>query len=1207
MPLDPALSPHPKRFPLSLCEILEKEFITTHGSAIPGQPGSLLRKEDVCFERLLEQLRSSFPAAPATAAGAIKDLLLRASVPVPAADSWTGDECERVLAALNRALQDRIPLYDAALLESDAKAVQLASLRREKSAELNQDEKLRLNRLLLEAAFPPGVIAAADTVRLSLLFDAVHALKESDARTALCLSGGGIRSAAFCLGILQGLARCGLLERFDYLSTVSGGGYVGSWLSTWVHRHPRGLRGVARDLAGHAGSQHSTWTDKIEPGPAPIRFLRDYSSFLNPRARLFSADTWTWIGIYLRNLSLNWLALIPALLFVLALPRLYASALAYFGDNTADPLLIAVGALAALLVIICVTINRPSISDQVAPPWRDTAVWRQNSVAWRRKLGQPRAVFALGIVPLLVFAVLTTVWMWRGAAADAPSLAASVQKYLWGEAIVFLGWLVSIPLLPKRARKTLAFECLAFLFAGLLTWVSLGTLDYAAAGIAAGKGAPLRFLSFTLYPAHLYIILGVPAVLLSVLAGMTLFIGVVSKSQWIEDEDREWWARFGAKVLIWTLVWLAVSAIMLLGPPLLLEFPKLIGAIGGGAGLIALLIGKSALGPANEPTTETKNKLKAVVGVNAVAILSALFLALFLALLSLLTSALLHKWPPAFPGTMFELHRACGALEPFTLWKEAAGNVFQNPQIHLELACQTPLDLIALTMAALAAVVGVFSLAINLNKFSLHAAYRIRIARTFLGASRGRERRPNPFTGFDPLDNIQMHELQPALLLEGDIVDLPGLVARFKDAPDSDASPAGLLALNMRKPEHDRTTALHDRLRSYRPGTPVLTSLQRDLIESLNRILETVDLSEQEAFKPFLAGDTASKVRDFLAHGNLIFANRLLIEAAFEREIRPYDFPPRPPHKLVHVLNLTLNLVRGKKLAWQERKAAPFVVTPMHTGSYYLGYRESLDYGGKDGISIATAAAISGAAVSPNMGYSSSPVTALLLTLFNVRLGWWLGNPGVAGDATFTRAEPAFSLAPVFSEALGFTDDESPYVYLSDGGHFENLGIFEMVLRRCRLVVSTDAGADPNYEFGDLGNAVRKIRIDLGIPIEFRDLPIRRYAGKEDAAARYCAIGRIMYSAVDGLGAPDGTLICFKPALSGKEPRDVLHYAAANPVFPQEPTSDQFFGESQFESYRQLGEFALLNSLGLESSSPAREMSAADFRNAISSYLNSPV
>ena len=201
-------------------------------------------------------------------------------------------------------------------------------------------------------------------------------------------------------------------------------------------------------------------------------------------------------------------------------------------------------------------------------------------------------------------------------------------------------------------------------------------------------------------------------------------------------------------------------------------------------------------------------------------------------------------------------------------------------------------------------------------------------------------------------------------------------------------------------------------------------------------------------------------------------------------------------HELVvkrpfHVVNMALNLVRGKNLAWQQRKAESFTVTPLHAGSYRVGYRRSQDYGKGDkgeSISLGTAVAISGAAASPNMGYHSSPGITFLLTLFNARLGWWLGNPGAAGQHTYDRAYPKFAIGPLLAETFGLTDDQSRYIYVSDGGHFENLGLYEMVLRRCHFIVLSDAGQDAEYTFEDLGNAIRKIRIDLGIPIEMREV-----------------------------------------------------------------------------------------------------------------------
>src|SRR5579862_71704 len=211
------------------------------------------------------------------------------------------------------------------------------------------------------------------------------------------------------------------------------------------------------------------------------------------------------------------------------------------------------------------------------------------------------------------------------------------------------------------------------------------------------------------------------------------------------------------------------------------------------------------------------------------------------------------------------------------------------------------------------------------------------------------------------------------------------------------------------------------------------------------------------------------------------------------------------------------------------------------------------------------------------MGYHSSPTLAALLTFFNIRLGWWLGNPGIAGNADYHRNGPKSGVYYWIREAFGLTNDASPYVYLSDGGHFENLGLYEMVLRRCKIIVVSDAGCDPTCSLEDLGNAIRKIRIDQGIDIKIEEFGILSRQGlTEGQVGKYCAIGTIDYEAVDGppaIGEPSraGTLIYLKPAIYGIEPKDVFNYQKSNKAFPHEPTSDQWFSESQFESYRVLG------------------------------------
>ena len=279
------------------------------------------------------------------------------------------------------------------------------------------------------------------------------------------------------------------------------------------------------------------------------------------------------------------------------------------------------------------------------------------------------------------------------------------------------------------------------------------------------------------------------------------------------------------------------------------------------------------------------------------------------------------------------------------------------------------------------------------------------------------------------------------------------------------------------------------------------------------------------------------------------------------------------PHKLFHVVNITLNLVQGKNLAWQERKASSFTASPLAAGNPHLGYRRAGNYG--NGISLGTAMAISGAAASPSMGYHSSPPLALLMTLFNVRLGWWLGNPRYA---SWKKSGPRIAFLPFIMELFGLTDDEKNFVYLSDGGHFENLGIYEMLRRRCRTIVAVDAACDPQFEFGDLGNAIRKARIDFGVEVSFSH-PLT--PSPDRIATRlglitsptlptpspYCVIGRIRYPGISA----EGTLIYIKAAIHGDEPEDISSYKAACNTFPHESTLDQSFTESKFESYRRLG------------------------------------
>jgi hypothetical protein len=233
------------------------------------------------------------------------------------------------------------------------------------------------------------------------------------------------------------------------------------------------------------------------------------------------------------------------------------------------------------------------------------------------------------------------------------------------------------------------------------------------------------------------------------------------------------------------------------------------------------------------------------------------------------------------------------------------------------------------------------------------------------------------------------------------------------------------------------------------------------------------------------------------------------------------------------------------------------------------------------------------------MGIFSTKSRAFLLTLANARLGLWFGNP--RNEDAWKRSEPPLGVGPVVRELLGLTTDFNPYVYLSDGGHYENLALWEMVARRCRFIIVSDAGCDPNYTFDDLANAVRRIRLDLGIPIQFPPIHITK-AG-QGRTNPHAAIGRIRYGVVDGPDAPDGTILYLKATLSGDEPVDVKNFALSDPTFPHDSTGNQFFDEARFESYRTLGFHTVLsiaaglrNLDGVEALCDAARKSLADLQ-----------
>jgi len=236
-----------------------------------------------------------------------------------------------------------------------------------------------------------------------------------------------------------------------------------------------------------------------------------------------------------------------------------------------------------------------------------------------------------------------------------------------------------------------------------------------------------------------------------------------------------------------------------------------------------------------------------------------------------------------------------------------------------------------------------------------------------------------------------------------------------------------------------------------------------------------------------------------------------------------------------------------------------------------------------DSLLLSSAITASAAAFNSLMGELNLQLgraVPFVMTALNLRLGLWVKNPAHSHHRPLKNI--IFPGQFFVKEMLGWaqcrTDEYAgAYVHLSDGGHFENLALYELIRRHCRYIIVSDAGEDRELAFTDFGRAVRRVREDFGVEIEIDLTPLRLNA--DAMSKQHIAVGVIHYDGV--VGTDKGTIVYFKPTLTGDEPVDVLQYHRRKPFFPHESTGDQFFDEAQFESYRRLGEHTANASLGM--------------------------
>lgn len=996
----------------------------------------------------------------------------------------------------------------------------------------------------------------------------------------LAFSGGGIRSATFNLGMLQALAELNMLRNFHFLSTVSGGGYIGAWFAKWLKRQEGNISELENELT--PGSPAAPRRE-----PEELKFLRQYTNYLTPKTGFFSADTWALLSTYVRNTTLNLTILALMLAAVMVIPRLLALFIRDAGQDDLVWMLPAslnwlvpgnlvwlvppnpryeisvfatIAVVAALFSVFWSAASLAGIPD----PGSRHRLWRQsqNSIIWFIVLPQLVAAFFGSVAVWAHHAGIDKAW--TNLFAD-PSWSNPIVVWLWLPGVTyFLAWLagwaigqrhnrdlraaIKEPPLAPDKREWLIDGFGHFLCA--LTVLAVGAVlvvmttsalhDWRVAPQAQpAAAAPIQPSTQKVTAAAREVtvaahtvtgaaqtVTGAAGTVTALAGGTPPAASAVAHSATARDTTMTVpLIAFGIPIMLSLFGVTMILSVGLVGRLYTDKSREWWSRLGGWVAIFVMawiaLITVSLYAPA------VVGYFHAMFGDWASALLGSAWLGTTLGGLLLgksgATGAPNAKsrldWLARAAPLIFSIGALCIVSSVLHILLLPRGfpsladshTAFTGFLIEYDQGTMASTYMkLWLTLGGLVLIGLLLAWRVDINKFSLHMMYRNRLVRAYLGAS-NQNRRPHPFTGFDPADDENLDDL---------------------------LAPGGKLQ------------------------------------------------------KPYL------------------------------------------------IVNTALNLVNGKELAWQTRKAANFTFTPAFCGfelpsmaspgksklvheAMRGGFRRTTTYSARSptrydedrGASLGMAVAVSGAAASPSMGYHSSPPLAFLMTLFNVRLGRWFANPvrpipkGLAtrlreltarvrdfrqrfgptapralpqGVATHTpvkpdgkdtvkppRTSPRIGLWYLLKELFGLTDATANFVYLSDGGHFENLGIYELVRRRCRLIVVIDAGADGQFDFEDLGNAIRKCGTDLHVEIEIGVGRIDRLKPAEFSQS-HCVTGTIRYDKVDR-GGKVGTLLYIKPSLLGTEYADVLNYRKTNKTFPHQPTADQWFDETQFETYRSLG------------------------------------
>jgi hypothetical protein len=965
----------------------------------------------------------------------------------------------------------------------------------------------------------------------------------------LALSGGGVRSATFSLGVLRAFAAREWIRNFDYLSTVSGGGYIGCWLSAWIYHCRQKLPRQDDDKDGHVPplsaeekecARNERAIEEVEKklvdnNTPEIKDLRSYSNYLTPHVGMFGGDTLAILAGWLLNLVLTlFVSVMFIVVVVAALHLLIALGFDVLRSYWKLGVFTVVATCALYVSFFFINVYlacRPDDSVSSA----DGAIPRGNE-GFQWFLHKEHLFVTLPLQFGLIVGGIAI--MGRNGPVEWKTLVLPALVIL---AVLFLIGNISLhshemaALIMRWWRENEEwFLCVAFLVIPFLAATVLGIHVYAGWRISILAAVSMLIIYFL------------------------LCIGVTGHAKTYLPHI---WRHFFAAAMCVLVAYLLIKVFVPAVAPATVAAVKL-----------------------PNPRLSLEGALKLMIAGPVFAI--AGFWLLYIVWMWNIGSTYSHysrEW----------LNRQFGALIRTVIYLLVAGGIILHGALVWD-ATGRIWDMLGKTI-----ITGGGWHAFVWKTWHLIAAVLAGMALAVYWLMRRAIRKVGKTR---KASSDLLHGLSVFLMLMTIIGLFIGITVAYQNAliahfslcnGSSNAGPTHFARLECAMTYHDNGEkywqgAQWHSIFEFVYTLPYLGGFI--LILALYLLSWPIDpntFSLQNLYRNRL-------VRCYLGAANQKQERRSHQYAALDPE-DDLDLHLLGNQRPYHLINATLN-VTERNLVLQHRKAASFVFSPLYcgfshshegTGGSASGYvpteKFASEYDGRGhesrGVKTGAAMATSGAALSSQMGPASRDHLAFILTMFNVRLGRWVPNPVRHYKARTHRGWLAeriqdFSVGKYLWELFNMTGTRSDWVYVSDGGHFDNLGIYELVRRRCKLIVCVDATADPNCTFDALEHTVRKCRIDFNANFVVDLTPLKSDA--EGYSSDVFATGVIDYAPRSPVDTEvKGHFVYIKPSIpagcAGALPPDILGYWRRHPQFPHQPTLDQWFTEEQFESYLKLG------------------------------------